>query len=90
MSAIVEAYPCSPKVWREHKVYLQQTHPELGEGVAVYCLAARRVGESLHAVFQLEPEAARAAVSAGLGDRAVRASNLPLEEMFVELVGGRA
>ncbi|MCB1163866.1 MAG: ABC transporter ATP-binding protein [Candidatus Latescibacteria bacterium] len=54
------------------------------------CLAARRVGESLHAVFQLEPEAARAAVSAGLGDGAVRASGLPLEEMFVELVGGRS
>jgi ABC-2 type transport system ATP-binding protein len=54
------------------------------------CLAARRVGESLHAIFQLEPEAARATVSARLGTDPVRASSLPLEEMFIELVGGRA
>lgn len=54
------------------------------------CLALRERGEALHAIFQLGAEESRALVERELGVAAVRSQSIPLEEMFVELVGGRA
>ncbi len=55
-----------------------------------HCFALRDRGESLHAIFQLGPDDSRSLVERELGVTAVRSQSIPLEEMFVELVGGRA
>ncbi len=54
------------------------------------CLALRERGENLHAIFQLGAEESRELIGRELGITAVRSASIPLEEMFVELVGGRA
>ncbi len=54
------------------------------------CLELHRRGDALHAVFALPPERARRAVADGLGIPGVQARSVELEEMFVELVGGRS
>ena len=55
-----------------------------------HCFALRERGETLHAIFQLAPEESRSLMERELGMSSVRSQSLPLEEMFVELVGGRA
>ncbi|MBU2501205.1 hypothetical protein KJ682_07765, partial [bacterium] len=51
------------------------------------CLCVRRRGEAWHAVFELSPEACRAALAGDLGIAEARCRTLNLEEMFIELAG---
>lgn len=53
------------------------------------CLCARRHGDALHAVFELDPEACGRALRSELGRdaEAVQCRTIKLEEMFIELVG---
>jgi ABC-2 type transport system ATP-binding protein len=52
------------------------------------CLRARPVFEEWHAVFQGTPEMVGARLHVALGLEGIRCVRVPLEEMFVELVGG--
>jgi ABC-2 type transport system ATP-binding protein len=52
------------------------------------CLRVRRVFGDWHAVFQAAPEIAKLRVEETLGIVNVRCMSVPLEELFVELVGG--
>jgi ABC-2 type transport system ATP-binding protein len=52
------------------------------------CLRVRRVFGDWHAVFQAAPEVGRMRVEEALGIENVRCMSVPLEELFVELVGG--
>jgi len=54
------------------------------------CLAVRRRAGSLHAIFQLEPDQAREVLVNELGDDDVRTTAIALEEMFIELLGGKS
>ncbi len=54
------------------------------------CLGVRRRADAMHAVFALAPDAARAALERELGITGTRARSVPLEEMFVELMGGNS
>jgi hypothetical protein len=51
------------------------------------CLAVRERGGTLRAIFQLEPETARARLEEALGSADLRATRIALEEMFIELLG---
>ena len=51
------------------------------------CLCARERGPALHAVFAAGPESCRAAVAGKIGRNDVQCRPLPLEDMFIELVG---
>jgi len=51
------------------------------------CLCVRRRGPALHAVFAVEPDACRATVGRHLGRDDIQCRPLPLEDMFIELVG---
>jgi hypothetical protein len=51
------------------------------------CLRARPVFEDWHAVFQGTPESVRRQLKDSLGLDGVRCVAVPLEELFVELVG---
>ena len=53
------------------------------------CLGVRERNESVHAVFRLEPERAKAALEQELGISGARCTTIALEEMFIELAGGR-
>jgi ABC-2 type transport system ATP-binding protein len=52
------------------------------------CLRARSAGEDWHAVFEGAPDAVAAQLSASLGTGGIRTVRVPLEELFVELLGG--
>ncbi|MCP5111806.1 MAG: ABC transporter ATP-binding protein [bacterium] len=52
------------------------------------CLRVRRRPGALHAVFRSEPEAARALLATELGITDAVSTRVPLEDLFVELVGG--
>ena len=52
------------------------------------CLRVRPVFEEWHAVFAGSPEAVRARLQARLGTNGIRCLRVPLEELFIELVGG--
>ncbi len=54
------------------------------------CLGVRERADALHAVFRLPPEAARAAIGRALGARGANCRTIALEEMFIELMGGRS
>ncbi len=54
------------------------------------CLAARERSDAVHAVFHLPSSEARTIVEQGLGVMDARYESVPLEEMFIELVGGRS
>ena len=51
------------------------------------CLCARERGAALHAVFAAGADACRATLAGRLGRNDVQCRPLPLEEMFIELVG---
>ena len=51
------------------------------------CLGVRSVADSWHAVFDGAPEAVTARLNGGVGQ--VQCVRAPLEELFVELVGGK-
>jgi len=51
------------------------------------CLRARPVFEDWHAVFQGTPESVRLRLQEALGIDGIRCVSVPLEELFVELVG---
>jgi ABC-2 type transport system ATP-binding protein len=53
------------------------------------CLSAREREDAVRAVFELEPETCRAHLERAFGVDGIRCVALPLEEMFIELVGGR-
>jgi ABC-2 type transport system ATP-binding protein len=53
------------------------------------CLSAREREDAVRAVFELDPETCRARLEHDLGVDGIRCVPLPLEEMFIELVGGR-
>jgi hypothetical protein len=52
------------------------------------CLRVRAVYESWHAVFAAAPETVLGQLGASLGIPNVKCVTLPLEELFIELVGG--
>jgi ABC-2 type transport system ATP-binding protein len=52
------------------------------------CLRVRAVYESWHAVFAGAPESVRRQVQTALGITDIQCLRLPLEELFIELVGG--
>lgn len=54
------------------------------------CLAVRERSDAMHAVFQLNPEQTKAALSRDLGVADANCRNVALEEMFIELVEGQA
>jgi len=54
------------------------------------CVGVRRRRDALHAVFELEPEETRVLLSRELGLDDLRCTNVPLEEMFIELMGGES
>jgi len=51
------------------------------------CLCVRRRGPALHAVFAVALETCRTRVAGAVGRADVRCRPLPLEDMFIELVG---
>jgi ABC-2 type transport system ATP-binding protein len=53
------------------------------------CVGARLVFDDWHMVFQSAPDAAEAQLKKSLGANGIRCVRVPLEEMFVELVGGK-
>jgi ABC-2 type transport system ATP-binding protein len=54
------------------------------------CLAVRRRSDALHAVFRLEAEVAGRLLEDELGVSGARCQSIPLEEMFIEIMGGRS
>ncbi|MCP4546982.1 MAG: ABC transporter ATP-binding protein [bacterium] len=54
------------------------------------CLAVRQRNGNLHAILRHGPEDGRALLTGKLGVSVVRCESIPLEEMFIELVGGQA
>ena len=50
----------------------------------------RRRRDALHAIFGLEPEETSILLRRELGLDDLRCTNVPLEEMFVELMGGES
>jgi len=53
------------------------------------CLRARSSGGDWHAVFEGEPSAVSRQLAASLGANGIRCVQVPLEELFVELLGGQ-
>jgi ABC-2 type transport system ATP-binding protein len=51
------------------------------------CVRARLRGESWHAVFQGEPAQVEQRLRKALGSNGVRCTRVPLEELFIEMVG---
>jgi ABC-2 type transport system ATP-binding protein len=51
------------------------------------CLRVRQSGDDWHAVFQRTPEAAEAELHRALGQDGVRCLQVPLEDLFVEMLG---
>lgn len=51
------------------------------------CLRVRPVFENWHAVFRGDPEQVSARLEQSLGTNGARCVRVPLEELFVELVG---
>jgi ABC-2 type transport system ATP-binding protein len=70
--------PCRPGVTRERLLEV--------EG----CLAVRERPDGFHAILRLDPESARLAVERRLPVRDVRSRTIALEDMFIELAGGRS
>jgi ABC-type uncharacterized transport system ATPase subunit len=54
------------------------------------CLAVRTRSRALHAVFQLDANAAKSLIESSLGITGVNCHSLPLEEMFIEVMGGQS
>jgi ABC-2 type transport system ATP-binding protein len=52
------------------------------------CLRVRPVFDDWHAVFRGEPEAVQAELVVALGANGIRCARVPLEELFIEMVGG--
>ncbi len=53
------------------------------------CLRARLVLDDWHAIFRGAPEAVEEQLKKSLGSNGVRCVRVPLEELFVELLGGK-
>jgi ABC-2 type transport system ATP-binding protein len=53
------------------------------------CLGVRERSDAFHAVFSLAPEASLGLLQRELGVSEVRSTSVALEEMFIELAGGR-
>ena len=53
------------------------------------CLRTRSSGDDWHAVFEGEPDAVSHQLAASLGADGIRCVQVPLEELFVELLGGK-
>ncbi len=54
------------------------------------CISVRDHGEALHAVFSFEPERCRSLMERELGIPDAYCTPIALEDMFIELVGGRS
>ena len=52
------------------------------------CLRVRPVFDDWHAVFRGEPDAVQASLVTALGVNGIRCARVPLEELFIEMVGG--
>jgi hypothetical protein len=52
------------------------------------CLRVRQVFDDWHVVFEGAPDAAEAQIQKSLGIDGIRCIRVPLEELFIELVGG--
>jgi ABC-2 type transport system ATP-binding protein len=54
----------------------------------VGCIRVRPVFDDWHAVFRGEPGAVQASLASALGVNGIRCAPVPLEELFIEMVGG--
>ena len=54
------------------------------------CLAVREREDALHAILRYAPDEARAMLEREFDVTRARCESIPLEEMFIELVGGRS
>ena len=54
------------------------------------CLGVRKRHDAMHAVFELDPQECRARLESKLGITESRCRSVPLEEMFIELMGGES
>ncbi|HSK20945.1 MAG TPA: ABC transporter ATP-binding protein [Longimicrobiales bacterium] len=75
----------------EHCVAIVPRHAGLEEATVERqpgCLRMRVVYENWHAVFAGAPESVRSQLHASLGIPDIQCVRLPLEELFIELVGG--
>ena len=52
------------------------------------CLRVRPVFDDWHAVFRGDPDAVQQSLVAALGVNGIRCARVPLEELFIEMVGG--
>ncbi len=68
-----------PKAWMEASA-LEKTPG---------CLRVRPVFDDWHAVFQGAPDSVQEQLRGPLGSRGIQCVRVPLEELFVELVGGK-
>jgi hypothetical protein len=53
------------------------------------CLRVRQSYDDWHAVFQRPPEVASADLGQSLGEDGIRCIRIPLEDLFVELLGDK-
>jgi hypothetical protein len=53
------------------------------------CLRVRPVFDNWHAVYRGTPAAVHSNLIAALGSNGIRCESVPLEELFIELVGGK-
>jgi ABC-type multidrug transport system ATPase subunit len=53
------------------------------------CLRVRPVHDQWHAVYRGQPATTQARLVSALGSNGIRCENVPLEELFIEMVGGR-
>jgi ABC-type uncharacterized transport system ATPase subunit len=54
------------------------------------CLSIRDQGDALHAIFSCEPERCRLVVERDLGIHNAYCTPVALEDLFIELAGGRS
>jgi hypothetical protein len=54
------------------------------------CLSVRDQGDAIHAIFRCEAERCRSILESDLDIRNAFCTPIALEDMFIELVGGRS
>jgi ABC-2 type transport system ATP-binding protein len=69
-----------PQAWARDAAALERTHG---------CLRVRLISEDWHAVFHGSPEEVVMRLAPLLGARRIQCVRVPLEELFIELVGGK-
>ena len=82
-------------MWPRYSATGSASTPKAGSGVRGWidgkpgCLRVRPVQENWHAVYRGTPAVVHAKLIAALGSNGIRCESVPLEELFIELVGGK-